>query len=146
MPLLGFLRQPNLPGSWIGNHLNKPLRLHPPEIRSDVAAQALLRIEHARALVIAHEHHPVPERPLLLQMPFDREQGEVGQGIPGTEGRFAAAGIDAEMPQQCADMLGVGPQALVRRHDAECCRDGLGLCVGQARDRGGAGDGAAGAF
>src|SRR5689334_13591436 len=96
-----------------------PLRLHAPEIGPHVTLQAFFRIEDARLSALAREDDPVPERFALLEMPLDRQQGQVGQAVPVAKRLFSGRGSHAEAAEQLADMRGAGPQAPVACMDAE---------------------------
>lgn len=67
--------------------LDKPFRLHTPEIFSHVTLQARLRIQYVGSARITGEDDPMPKGLPLHTMPLDGQEGLIRQGVPGNKRR-----------------------------------------------------------
>ena len=63
-------------------------------------------------------------------MPFDRQQGQIWQTIPGTKRLFCRSWAKLIALKKAADMSCFRPQPTIRREDAEPIRGPLGLPIG----------------
>ncbi len=90
--------------AWVSSDTDVPLRLHAPEIGSSMLPQALLWIQNARPAVLSGEHHPMPERPPLLKMPFDGQQCEIRECVPGMERHLRGVCPQTKAAKQFAHM------------------------------------------
>src|SRR5262245_26155671 len=88
----------------------------------------------------------MPKRTVLLHVPLGRQQGEIGQRLPGSKWNLAAAGLEPELLQEFANVAGFRPEFFVRRVNAKAVGGLFSFRVRSAGNRGNARYAATGQF
>ena len=86
-----------------------PLHPHPPKIPPHMTLQRPLRIQYPLSSIIPHEYDPMPKRPAIFPVPFDREQCQIRQTVPRSKELFGRCRTQTILTQQTPHIGRLGP-------------------------------------